>query len=266
MCQTEKICIFVVGRQMVVRVSCGDAAPLLPTLDEARPLLPAGAKVIPVHSVGGLYAARVPAWDEPPGACLRAVEFRPLFSLLDPALFADCCKAKQIAYWDEQSCFCPVCGGPMRPHSDISKVCPACGHETWPPISPAIIVRVERGCDEVLLVRARNFRGAHYGLVAGFVEPGESLEECVRREVREEVGLEISAPRYAGSQPWPFPSGLMVGFVAQYAGGDIRVQEEELTDARFFRRGALPALPDKMSIARRLIDEWALAPEAPTGL
>lgn len=256
--QTEKICIFVGGRQMVVRMPSGDAAaPALPTLGEARPLLPAGTKVIPVHSVDGLHAAKVASWDDGGPGGLRAVEFRPLFSLFDAALFADCCKAKQMAYWDEQSHFCPVCGAPMRPHSDISKVCPRCGHVTWPPISPAIIVRVERGGDEILLVRARNFRGAHYGLVAGFVEPGESLEECVRREVREEVGLEISVPRYAGSQPWPFPSGLMVGFVAQYAGGDICVQEEELTDARFFRRGDLPALPDKMSIARRLIDEWA---------
>lgn len=139
---------------------------------------------------------------------------------------------------------------------DNARRCPSCGNEIFPPIAPAIIVRVERGDDEILMVRAHNFRSDFYGLVAGFVEPGETLEECVAREVKEETGLDITDIRYACSQPWPFPSGLMIGFVAKYAGGEIVVQQEELKDARFFRRSAMPNLPSPMSIARRLVDEW----------
>jgi NAD+ diphosphatase len=116
-------------------------------------------------------------------------------------------------------------------------------------------VLVRRG-DEVLLVRARNFRGKHYGLVAGFLEPGETLEECVAREVMEETGLRIRNIQYFGNQPWPYPCGLMVGFTAEYESGDIALQAEELTTAAFFRRDNLPELPRKLSIARRLIEAW----------
>ncbi|MBR1755750.1 MAG: NAD(+) diphosphatase [Bacteroidaceae bacterium] len=110
--------------------------------------------------------------------------------------------------------------------------------------------------EEVLLVRAHNFRGPHYGLVAGFVETGETLEEAVRREVREETGIEIANIRYFGSQPWPYPCGLMVGFTADYVSGDIRLQRSELSAGDWFTRDQLPPIPGKASIARRLIDDW----------
>ena len=113
----------------------------------------------------------------------------------------------------------------------------------------------------MLLVRARNFRGTFHGLVAGFLEVGETLEECVVREVREETGLTIRNIRYFDNQPWPYPSGLMVGFVADYVSGEVHVQEEELTTAAFFRRDALPEIPRKLSMARRLIDWWIAHPE-----
>ena len=164
-------------------------------------------------------------------------------------------KASEILYWDSHSRFCPACGTPTRRSTPIMKLCPACGMELYPPVATAIIVLIQRG-DEVLLVRARNFRGTHYGLVAGFLEAGETLEECVRREVREETTLEISDIRYFGSQPWPYPCGLMVGFTARYVSGNLRLQEEELTTAAFFRRDNLPELPQQLSIARRLIDWW----------
>ena len=109
---------------------------------------------------------------------------------------------------------------------------------------------------ELLLVRARNFRTNHYGLVAGFLETGESLEQCVAREVREEVGIRIKNLRYFASQPWPYPFGLMVGFTAEYDGGDIHLQKEELTQGGWFTRDNLPPIPDKASIARQLIDDW----------
>lgn len=165
-------------------------------------------------------------------------------------------KAFQIIWWDRHSHFCPVCGTPTEKQTPIMKKCPACGYEIYPPISTAIIVLIRRGEDEVLLVHARNFRGTFYGLVAGFLEPGETLEQCVEREVREETGLRVRNITYFDSQPWPYPSGLMVGFTAEYAGGTIKLQDDELSAGAFYHRDHLPELPQKLSIARRLIDHW----------
>ncbi len=164
-------------------------------------------------------------------------------------------KAHELIHFDRTVRFCSVCGAPMRWHTDISKQCSACEREVWPAIATAIIVRITRG-DEVLLVRARNFRGNFYGLVAGFLETGETLEECVRREVKEETGLDIRNIRYFGNQPWPYPSGQMIGFTAEYAGGTLRLQDEELSTAAFFRYDRLPEIPHKLSMARMLIDDW----------
>lgn len=164
-------------------------------------------------------------------------------------------KASQILYWDSHSCYCPSCGVKTVKETDIMKKCPKCGLEIYPPISTAIIVLIRRG-EEILLVHSRNFKGTFYGLVAGFLEAGESLEECVVREVREETGLEIANITYFASQTWPFPSGLMVGFVADYVSGEIKIQEDELTAGAFYNIDNLPEIPQKMSIARRLIDWW----------
>ena len=164
-------------------------------------------------------------------------------------------KAYELIHFNRTVRFCSVCGAPMRWHTDISKQCSACEREVWPAIATAIIVRITRG-DEVLLVRARNFRGNFYGLVAGFLETGETLEECVRREVKEETGLDIRNIRYFGNQPWPYPSGQMIGFTAEYAGGTLRLQDEELSTAAFFRYDRLPEIPHKLSMARMLIDDW----------
>ncbi|MBR3897422.1 MAG: NAD(+) diphosphatase [Bacteroidaceae bacterium] len=164
-------------------------------------------------------------------------------------------KARELMHFDATVRFCSVCGAPMRWHTGISKMCTSCEREVWPSIATAIIVRITRG-DEVLLVRAKNFRGTFYGLVAGFLETGETLEECVRREVREETNLEVTNIRYFGNQPWPYPSGQMIGFTADYAGGTLRLQDEELSTAAFFRYDHLPEIPHKLSMARMLIDAW----------
>lgn len=164
-------------------------------------------------------------------------------------------KAFQMVHWDRNSRFCPACGRRMVQNTLMSKYCSSCKQEVYPRISPAIIVLIRRG-EEVLLVHARNFKGSFYGLVAGFLEVGETLEECVRREVREETGLEIENIQYFDSQPWPYPSGVMIGFFADYKSGNIKLQDEELSAGSFFSIDNLPELPQKLSIARRMIEKW----------
>jgi NAD+ diphosphatase len=164
-------------------------------------------------------------------------------------------KCHELLYWDKNTQFCGVCGAPMKMHTDISKRCTSCGKEVWPQLATAIIVRIQRG-DEILLVHARNFATNFYGLVAGFVETGETLEEAVKREVREETQLEITNLKYFASQPWPYPCGLMVGFTADYVSGDIHLQRSELSSGGWFNRDNLPTIPEKLSIARMLIDDW----------
>lgn len=195
-----------------------------------------------------------------PDASLRQIGLRASFDVLPIDEYLMAGKAREILYWDSTTKFCGVCGGPMKKDSDISKRCTYCGKQVWPALATAIIVRITRsvgdGEEEVLMVRAHNFRGNHYGLVAGFVETGESLEECLVREVKEEVGISVANIRYFASQPWPYPSGLMVGFTAEYAGGKLTLQHSELADGGWFRRDSLPPIPGKMSLARKLIDAW----------
>jgi len=174
-------------------------------------------------------------------------------------------KCQELLYWDQNTKYCGVCGGPMRFDTSISKKCEHCGKEIWPSLAIAIIVLIRRQVttgdgtpprEEVLLVHARNFRHDFYGLVAGFVETGETLEEAVHREVMEETGLHITNLRYYGSQPWPYPCGLMVGFTADYDSGKIHLQRSELSKGDWFDRDHLPNIPEKLSIARQLIDKW----------
>lgn len=165
-------------------------------------------------------------------------------------------KCHEITYWDKSTQFCGVCGAPMRQNTEISKCCTECGKEIWPQIAVAVIALIHKGPDEVLLVRAKNFRTDFYGLVAGFVETGETLEEAIAREALEETGIKIKNIRYFGSQPWPYPCGLMVGFNADYESGTIHLQESEIAKGAWFNRNNLPTLPEKLSIARMLIDAW----------
>ena len=195
--------------------------------------------------------------DTPPPGRLSPMPLRQSYYHLPEALYLKAGKCFELLYWDHNTRFCGVCGGPMKIHTDISKRCGNCGKEVWPQLATAVIVLIHRGPDEVLLARGRNFHRDFYGLIAGFVETGETLEEAVRREVREETGLAIRNIRYFDSQPWPYPCGLMVGFHADYDSGELHVQREELLKAAWFHRDRLPSLPERLSIARRLIDDWA---------
>ena len=183
------------------------------------------------------------------------IDLRKSFHLLPREHYLKAGKCRELIYWDSNTQYCGTCGTPLRMHTPISKRCPQCGREIWPALSPAIIVLVHKG-NEALLVHARNFKGDYYGLVAGFVETGETLEEAVHREVAEETGITITNLRYFGSQPWPYPNGLMVGFEADYVAGNIHLQKEELSHGAWFSKENLPAVPDKLSIARKMIDHW----------
>lgn len=212
-----------------------------------------------IHRIGTLHGHEVCTYRiEVPPSCsggLLQCGLRASYYKLPRDIYLMAGKCQEILYWDFNTQFCGVCGGPMKKHTDISKRCTECGKEVWPQLATAVIVLVRRG-DEVLMVHARNFRGNFYGLVAGFVETGETLEEAVAREVMEEMGLQICNIRYFSSQPWPYPCGLMVGFHADYVSGDIHLQREELSGGGWFTRDNLPELPEKLSIARQLIDDW----------
>ncbi len=187
---------------------------------------------------------------------LASVPLRALLMQLDEEAGALAGRAAQILHWDETHRFCGRCGASTaRSATERSRVCPSCGLTAYPRVSPAVIVLVRRG-ERALLARAGNFPRPFFSTLAGFVEAGETLEETVQREIREEVGVEVENVRYFGSQPWPFPHSLMIGFTAEHAGGEIRVDGVEIAEAAFFAPDALPALPPRISIARRLIDGW----------
>lgn len=230
----------------------------IPLSVEPPTKVPVGSKI---HSIGELYGYNAKTYyiyspqTEWEGKEVVMTDLRASFDLLPEATYLLAGKASQILTWDINSRYCPRCGVPTRQIAPIAKYCPECRQEWYPRISPAIIVLIRKG-EEVLLVRAKTFKGNYRGLVAGFVEPGESLEECVHREVMEETGLTIRNLHYFGSQPWPYPSGIMVGFTADYAGGEIKLQAEELSAGDFFSKDNLPEIPKKLSIARKLIDAW----------
>ena len=198
--------------------------------------------------------------DLPPGFAVASL--RQLFDQLDSTLFALSGRAIQVLNWDRTHQYCGRCGAPTEAMAhERAKRCPACGLTSYPRLSPAIIIAVTRqtdGGERLLLARNHRFPAGRYSVVAGFVEPGESLEQCCAREVREEVGIAIQHIHYFGSQPWPFPNSLMIGFTAEYADGEFRLEAEEIADAGWFSPHDLPKLPPKISIARRLID-WFVA-------
>lgn len=194
---------------------------------------------------------------------LHQVGLRETFALLPAADFKMAGKARELLHWDENTRFCGVCGAPTKRFHDIAKRCTHCGKEHWPNVATAVIILIDRPSasrrredDEVLLVQSKNFRGDYYGVVAGFVETGETLEEAAHREIQEETGITVKNLRYIASQPWPFPSVLMVGFRAEYAEGNLQLQTSELRKGGWFRRSELPAIPGKVSLARRLIELW----------
>ena len=201
------------------------------------------------------YSLELPENAVPP-AGMKFVDLRQAYSEINEGCFALINKAVQVMEWDRTNQFCSRCGKKtLQKQGERGKECPACGELFYPRISPAVIVLIRRG-DEVLLARSPHFPKDMYSLIAGFVEPGESAEDAVIREIREEVGLEIKNIRYFGTQAWPFPNSLMIGFTAEYASGEIKPDGVEIEDAHWFSDKELPVLPGKISISRKLIDHF----------
>jgi NAD+ diphosphatase len=187
---------------------------------------------------------------------LELEHLRALWGRLPDPLWTLAGRALQTVAWYRDHAFCGQCGTPTdHLPGERARGCPACGLTAYPRLAPAVIVLIERD-GAALLCHGVRFPGKMYSCLAGFVEPGESLEECVHREIGEEAGIEVTDLEYAGSQPWPFPHSLMVGFFARYAGGELKLDPSEIVDGGWFYPDALPALPPYPSIARRLIDEW----------
>lgn len=232
-------------------------APSLPCWDECMAW---GADDTP-HYLGALQdvpcvtfalaaAAAVPEGWRPAG-------LRSLFFALPEPLLALAGRAFQIVEWDRTHRFCGHCGTPLVDKPDErARTCPACGLTAYPRVSPAMMVLVTRG-REMLLARAPHFKAGMFSALAGFVEPGETVEDCIRREVREEVGIAVRDPVYFGSQSWAFPHSLMLAFTAEYAGGELAPAPDEIAEAHWFRADAMPPLPASVSIARRLIEATA---------
>lgn len=257
----DGLLIAVYESSVVVRTGAPDEPPSLPTAAELRPYM--DEDPLPIGTLNGrrVWAAclRLPSAQRAPDplpAPLALVPARRILFAFDAGHVAAVGQAMAIVDWDLTARFCGRCAAlTERNPVERVRVCGACGTSYRPRVPPAIIVAVERP-GQILLARGRGFPPGLYGLVAGFVEPGETLEEAAVREVREEVGLEIADLVYAGSQPWPIGRSLMVAFRAQYAGGTLRVDANELEEAAFFSADQVPTLPPLASIARRLIEAW----------
>jgi len=216
----------------------------------------------PLHSLNigciGDAVCEMRLWNaqrELPAGLIKA-DLRRLISHWPQALVEAVNRCKQLGSWLHENQFCGVCGGKMETSAQTpARRCAACGFTAFPRISPVCIVLVTRN-DEILLARSQHFTPGIYSVLAGFVESGESVEACVHREVEEEVGIKIQNLRWFGSQSWPFPHSLMLGFLADYAEGTLVLQEEEIEDAQWFRRDNLPALPRPWTIAYHMIQSW----------
>lgn len=184
--------------------------------------------------------------------------FISLLGRIDSEIFTLAGRAYQLLNWDKNNRYCGKCGSSTElKHDEWAKVCLKCGNIIFPKISPAVIVGVIKG-NEILLAHAKNFKENLFSVIAGFVEPGETFEECIKREVLEEVGLKVKNLKYFGSQPWPFPDSLMVGFTAEYESGDITVDGEELTIAGWYKSDEIPNKPTDASIAGQIINWFRL--------
>lgn len=222
----------------------------LPTGAQAGQWAEAGDRF--TDSVSGACAASAPEGAAAPGGW-RFVAIREFFAVAPETDALLVARMRGYASWLSATLFCPACGARLEYHkTENAKICPSCGKVHYPRIEPCVIAVIEKG-DEMLLLRHKDRNQDIFACMAGFVEAGESLEQTLAREAFEETGIRISNIRYAGSQSWPFPDQLMVAFYADYAGGELKIQENEISEARWFRKDAIPPSPRRGSISWRLI-------------
>ncbi len=217
----------------------------------------AAATAIPLGWLDGnpCLAVALPA-ETPPPPGLEFVGLRSLYGQMDERLRCLAGGGFQLLHWQRTHRFCGACGTPTQPKpGERALTCPACGQTVFPRLDPAVIVGVLRE-GRLLLARNQRFRGNLHSLIAGFVEVGESLEQTVAREIREEVGIAVDRIRYFGSQSWPFPSTIMLGFVAHHAEGELHPDGQEIVAADWFARDRLPEIPGPGSISRHIIDAF----------
>lgn len=245
----------------------GDALVLIEEPDSFR--LPTGAELpaeltaserLVVGRIGGCDCSLLPLGENAPvPEPLKPVDLRAARLRLGAAEEIAVCRARELAFWRRNHRFCGRCGGPLTDHpTECARKCEACGALFYPVIAPAVIVAVTDAAGRLLLAHNAKFRGNVHGLVAGFVEAGETMEEAVRRELREEVKLEVKNIRYFASQSWPYPNSLMVGFTAELAEENaVPIPDmTEITSAGFYTPSEMPEVPQPGSIARRMIDRW----------
>ncbi len=225
-----------------------------------------GVRIVQQHYLGrydGVPCHAVELADESLPEGMDFKDLRQVYGMMEEDLFVLGGRAVQIVEWDRTHQYCGRCGGRTQTkEKERAKVCPQCGLHNFPRLSPAIIVAVTRD-KEILLARSAHFPQGLFSVLAGFVEPGETIEECVGREVKEEVGVTVGNIRYFGSQPWPFPNSLMLGFTAEYVAGELELDPTEIAEAGWFRADSLPNIPGRISIAGRLI-KWFVEKSRPT--
>ena len=253
------------GSRMLVRRQTPGELPNFSDLDACGPLV---AGPFDLGRLGDREVLAVALAPETICPDLESRGLRELFGVLPEPLLSLAARASQTLEWSFAHAFCGRCGNPTDySQTELARTCPSCGATFYPRLTPAVITLISKG-PEILLARARASRPGFYSLIAGYVEAGETLEQAVKREVLEEVGIEIKDVKYFASQSWPFPSQLMVGFTASHASGSLRVNESELSDARWFRAGQLPAeieIPSNYSISGQLIRSALPSPQRGEG-
>jgi NAD+ diphosphatase len=208
----------------------------------------------PLYTKSNLYYDKTGTINLPDN--FKFVDLRPYIPLMDSITMKSVLRALHLINWNNSNIFCGKCSSKLEDKKDeTAKICPNCGNIIYPTICPATITAVTKG-DKILLAHNNNFSNDTHSVIAGFVEAGENFEDCVKREIYEEVGISVKNIRYFGSQSWPFPFSLMIAFTAEYESGDIKVDGIEIGHADWYSRDNLPQIPMKGSISRDLIDNW----------
>ncbi|MCE5215015.1 MAG: NAD(+) diphosphatase [Methanobacterium sp.] len=239
--------------EMLIKNKKHDKIPFISNIEEIN-LSPVRIQYLGLLKGNPCYSVELESGtDAPEGMVFKDLKL--LYDELGEDIFLLAGKAFQIVNWDKNHQFCGRCGtSTENDKNEMAKICPECGFTSHTRLSPAVITAIIKD-GKILMAKHLRTHGNTYGLIAGFVEPGETIEETVKRETMEEVGIKVKNIKYFGSQPWPFPDSLMIAFTAEYDSGDIKVDGKEIVEAQWFTARKLPRMPHKMSIAGELM-EW----------